>query len=50
MIPKKVYQTFYTKNLPDNVLKTIDNMKNNNPNYQFYLFDDLEIETFESAN
>ena len=46
MIPKVVYQTFYTKNLPENVLKVIDNMKKNNPNYQFYLFDDLEIETF----
>ena len=44
MIPKVVYQTWKTKVLPTNVINTIKNMKSLNPDYDFYLYDDNDIE------
>lgn len=46
MIPKVIYQTFYTKYLPVRIQSSIDKMKLNNPNYDYYLYDDVEIENF----
>jgi mannosyltransferase OCH1-like enzyme len=46
MIPKVIYQTFYTKNLPQNISNLIEGMKILNPEYEFHLYDDKEIESF----
>jgi inositol phosphorylceramide mannosyltransferase catalytic subunit len=48
-IPKIVHQTFPTKNLPSELLANINQMKELNPNWDFRLYDDLDIETFISA-
>jgi len=46
MIPKVIYQTFYTKKLPRNIQNLIESMKKINPEFEFFLYDDDEIENF----
>lgn len=46
MIPKSIYQTFYTKNLPINIKNLIDDMLLNNPGYEHFLYDDEDIDNF----
>jgi mannosyltransferase OCH1-like enzyme len=46
MIPKSIYQTFYTKNLPNNIQNLINDMLLNNPGYDHFLYDDDEIDNF----
>lgn len=43
MIPKVIYQTWYTKSVPENIKNIIDNMMNINKDYQHKLFDDEEM-------
>jgi inositol phosphorylceramide mannosyltransferase catalytic subunit len=45
-IPKIVHQTFPTKNLPSELLANINQMKELNPNWDFRLYDDNDIEAF----
>lgn len=45
-IPKIVHQTFPTKNLPPELLTNLDYMKNTNPDWEFRLYDDKDIEAF----
>jgi hypothetical protein len=45
-IPKKIYQTSATYNLSTDCLKTIDTIKDFNPDYEYYFFDDNDIYNF----
>jgi mannosyltransferase OCH1-like enzyme len=50
MIPKIIYQTWFTKDLPISVSKIIDNMMYINPEYKHILFDDSDMDTYISSN
>jgi mannosyltransferase OCH1-like enzyme len=45
-IPKKIYQTSSTYNLSKDCIKTIDTIKDFNPDYEYYFFDDNDIYKF----
>jgi len=45
-IPKKIYQTSSTYNLSMDCLKTIETIKDFNPDYEYYFFDDNEVYNF----
>lgn len=46
MIPKKIYQTWYSKDIPYYAKKNINKMKKINPDYEFLLYDDNDILEF----
>ena len=43
MIPKIIYQTWYTKTIPQNIQKSIQNMMILNDEYEYKLFDDEDM-------
>ena len=45
-IPKVIYQTWTTKTLPTNMRKCVEKLKDENPNYKYYLYDDNECREF----
>src|SRR5690606_9803056 len=45
-IPKNIFQTFKTKELPLITRWHIWNIKRQNPEYQYYLFDDHDVQEF----
>lgn len=49
-IPKNIFQTFKTKELPLITRWHIWNMKRMNPEYQYYLYDDNDIQVFFQEN
>ena len=49
-IPKRIYQTWKTKNLPWGIKNVITNMMELNPSYSHYLYDDEEIDKFVLEN
>lgn len=46
MIQKNIFQTFYSKKLPDPITEIINFTKNNNKNYKYNFFDDNDIIDF----
>lgn len=46
MISKNIFQTFYTKKIPTPIVEIIDKLKQNNPEYNYYFYDDDEIIEF----
>lgn len=46
MIPKVIYQTFHSKILPYNIQNLINEMLSNNPDYEYCIYDDEDIENF----
>jgi mannosyltransferase OCH1-like enzyme len=50
MIPKKIFQTWYTKNIPSEVKNSIESMLAKNREYEYFLFDDLEMENYIKIN
>lgn len=50
MIPKIIFQTWYTKELPEEIKKSIDKMLEINSNYEYFLYDDNDIEIFIKNN
>jgi len=50
MIPKRIYQTWKTKDLPWGIKKVIKNMMELNPSYSHYLYDDDEMDAFVLEN
>ena len=50
MIPKVIYQTWYRKELPDSIKKLNERMLSLNKDYEYYLFDDNDIELFIREN
>ena len=49
-IPRRIYQTWKTKNLPWGIKNVIKNMMDLNPSYSHYLYDDDEIDKFVLEN
>lgn len=50
IIPKNVFQTWHTKNLPKHMAKCVESVKKGNPDFTFYLFDDQDSREFIMAN
>jgi mannosyltransferase OCH1-like enzyme len=50
MIPKIIYQTWYKKELPEQIKKTVNKMLEINSNYEYYFYDDNDIENFILKN
>lgn len=46
MIEKNIFQTFFTKELPDPIISIINHHKSENPDYRYYFFDDNDINCF----
>jgi len=49
-IDKNIFQTYKTRAIPDFMEKLIDELKNKNPDYEYFLFDDDDIHQFISDN
>jgi mannosyltransferase OCH1-like enzyme len=45
-IPCNIYQTWYTKNLPPKMKERVELLKNQNPKFKHYLFDDNDCREF----
>lgn len=50
MIEKNIYQTYFTKNLPEQVIGVIEKLKNNNPDHHYYFYDDEDVYEFIRQN
>jgi len=50
IIPLNIFQTWHTKNLPPNMLKTVNMIKYNNPAFKYYLYDDDDCRNFIKDN
>jgi mannosyltransferase OCH1-like enzyme len=50
MIPKNIFQTWYTKDLPHEIQVLIDQMKQKNSDYNYYLYTDEEMDNFVREN
>lgn len=50
VIPLNIYQTWYTKNLPPLMKKTVDMIIRNNPRFNHQLFDDNDCRNFIRDN
>jgi len=46
IIPLKIYQTWYTKDLQEILLQSIQLLKSQNPEFEFYLYDDNDCRKF----
>ncbi len=45
-IPLNLFMTWYTKDLPTNMKKSVEDTKANNPEFNFYLYDDEDCRNF----
>ena len=50
VIPLNIYQTWFTKDLPIKMQKCINNLKNTNPEFNYYLYDDNDCRLFIEDN
>ena len=50
IIPLKIYQTWYTKNLPPKMKENVELLKQQNPRFEHYLFDDNDCREFIKNN
>lgn len=50
VIPANIFQTWHTKRLPINMYRSIQVIKNNNPRFKYYLFDDNDCREFIKNN
>ncbi len=50
VIPLKMYQTWHTKDLPPKMKERVENLKENNPRFEHYLFDDNDCREFIQNN
>ena len=46
MIPKNIFQSWITKDLHPEIQKKVDNIKSLNPEYNYQLYTDSEIDEF----
>jgi hypothetical protein len=46
LIPKKIYQSWKTKNLSSSLQKNVDIIKQLNPDYEYFLYDDNDCREF----
>jgi mannosyltransferase OCH1-like enzyme len=49
-IPANIFQTWHSKEIPLLMMKSIINIKKNNPNFHYYLFDDNDCANFIKKN
>ena len=45
-VPLKIFQTWFTKDLTEKMRNTVEELKNNNPEFEHFLFDDKDCEEF----
>jgi mannosyltransferase OCH1-like enzyme len=50
VIPLNIYQTWHTKNLPVSMQNTVNKIKQNNPEFNYHLFDDDDCRNFIKDN
>ena len=50
MIEKNIFQSWYTKNLDAMIEKNVNKIKEINPLYNYYLYDDNDMEKFVKEN
>ena len=50
IIPLKIYQTWYTTELPDVLQNTVNTLKQQNPEFEFYLYDDNACREYIQQN
>jgi len=50
VIPLTIYQTWYTKDLPPSMQKNVDNLKKENPEFTYHLYDDNDCREFIRLN
>ncbi len=50
MIPKKIYRSWFTQNLPNKVEKEINKLKKVNPSYEHIIYTDSQIEDYVNSN
>ena len=50
MIPKKIFQTWSTKELPTLVKDSVDKMLSLNKDYKYFIFDDFDLEFYVKSN
>ena len=50
IIPKIIYQTWFTKDIPNEILEYTNKMLKKNPNYKYYLYDDVDMDNFVKNN
>ena len=50
LIPLNIFQTWYTLDLPENMRRNIDLLKQNNPEFKHYLYDDEMCRNFIKEN
>jgi mannosyltransferase OCH1-like enzyme len=46
IMPLKIFQTWYTKNLPNKMNERVELLKKNNPKFEYFLFDDNDCLNF----
>ena len=50
VIPLKIFQTWYTKNLPPKMKERVENLKAMHPRFEHYLYDDNDCREFIKNN
>jgi mannosyltransferase OCH1-like enzyme len=50
IIPLKIFQTWFTKDLPEHMKRRVELMKKQNPRFRHYLFDDNDCREFIKNN
>ena len=50
IIPLHIYQTWYTKNLPPKMAECVESLKQDNPEFEHHLYDDLDCRNFIKNN
>src|SRR3990167_6037901 len=50
LIPKKIYQSWKTKNLPENMAQIVQKTREMNPEYEYELWDDDDCRAFLMKN
>jgi len=50
MIPKKIYRSWFTQNLPYKVEKEVKKLKKQNPNYEHIIYTDSQIDDYVNSN
>jgi len=50
VIPLNIYQTWHTKNLPDSMQNAVNKIKQNNPEFNYHIFDDDDCRNFIKDN
>ena len=50
VVPLKIYQTWYTKDLPPYMSRCVESIKSDNPEFKHYLYDDTDCLNFIRDN